>query len=319
MADVLLIFDCCYAGHVAATRSLSMQNKIFEVLGACQPDEVATVPGPNSFTSALVWALKELATSPNGFTVSQLHLKLYDYGNLPDNQHPYFGEKFGFHSPRRLKIAPMPENAQTPIEDATLVENDKPIEYFLNMSLLYQEMPTKEDITELCEGLRQVVRSGETSAKTQTHQILWQGLFTKDKLRRDVPLVAENAYWRWKSTTLEERIRSALVTFPETTSKRSMSRNQSTIVANSSAMEKQGLAVAERQTVYEIEKSADGSNYSMHPVRKQVVMRSLDIYRRFKIALLLGVCFGIGYVWGEHREHLLYHSQFGSLLAGRWA
>ena len=101
-ADILLILDCCHAakaGH--RKRRATFSRRSYEVLGACQHNELAYGPGPDSFTSALIWALEELVSPPKSFTTSQLYGKILNapvYESLnsmePHNTpHPYWSEK----------------------------------------------------------------------------------------------------------------------------------------------------------------------------------------------------------------------------------
>src|SRR5436305_613963 len=58
-ADILVIFDCCQAGTLRHDFR-SRPGRCFEFLVACAANETTRIPGPGSFTSALIWALKEL-------------------------------------------------------------------------------------------------------------------------------------------------------------------------------------------------------------------------------------------------------------------
>ena len=55
-ADVFQIFDCCYAGNFGARGGGGSGAN--EYLAATDKDDTTPKPGPNSFTSALIWALK---------------------------------------------------------------------------------------------------------------------------------------------------------------------------------------------------------------------------------------------------------------------
>src|SRR5438034_4531070 len=61
--DVLVIFDCCHAGSLCRPYR-SRHGRCFEFLAACTADKKTRKPGPDSFTSALIWALKELVEKP---------------------------------------------------------------------------------------------------------------------------------------------------------------------------------------------------------------------------------------------------------------
>lgn len=71
-SDVLVIFDCCHAGLLcrAAWRGLS---RCYQYIGACETNQQTRRAGPNSFTTAMTWALKQLAdTHKQGFPVTEL-------------------------------------------------------------------------------------------------------------------------------------------------------------------------------------------------------------------------------------------------------
>lgn len=74
-ADVLLILDCCDSGTLTHRGS---RGRKFELLAACGHGKTTRFPGKDSFTSALIWALEELAkenpSSP--FSTCKLQLKI---------------------------------------------------------------------------------------------------------------------------------------------------------------------------------------------------------------------------------------------------
>jgi hypothetical protein len=75
-SDVLLIFDCCAAGALCSNRSPGLGW--FEFLGSCLSGQTARSPGPNSFTNALIWALKELSEDPDAFHTGTLQSKIME-------------------------------------------------------------------------------------------------------------------------------------------------------------------------------------------------------------------------------------------------
>ncbi|KAF2675675.1 hypothetical protein K458DRAFT_397715 [Lentithecium fluviatile CBS 122367] len=87
-ADVLVIFDCCSAGGFGgyATGRASRQTP-FQCIAACGSFERTPKPGPTSFTSALIWALKGLR-SHHPFTSRNLLDKIKEHEQLPKTQHP---------------------------------------------------------------------------------------------------------------------------------------------------------------------------------------------------------------------------------------
>jgi len=99
--DVLVIFDCCDAGYLSNRGTAHA----FEYLAACGDKKQTKVPGPNSFTTALIWALRELKTATS-FTTQALKDKIKAYPELPDKQEPL--------------VFTRPENTAGPISIAPL-------------------------------------------------------------------------------------------------------------------------------------------------------------------------------------------------------
>ena len=90
-ADVLLIFDCCHAGRLCYTRS--GPDSYFEFLGACAHHETTRGPGDESFTSALIWALKQLAKKEEAFNTSELRRMITKYPRWPPEQIPVLADR----------------------------------------------------------------------------------------------------------------------------------------------------------------------------------------------------------------------------------
>lgn len=88
VGDILGIFDCCNAGHLSQTRAPLR----FEYLGACPSDQVTKSPGPNSFTSALIWAFQQLKSS-GPFSTSALQAQIKLAPDFPTNQIPTLGPR----------------------------------------------------------------------------------------------------------------------------------------------------------------------------------------------------------------------------------
>lgn len=101
-ADVLVILDCCCSGVL---RCPTMEGQTdggprrkFQYITACTADQLSRSAGPQSFTTAMIWALKELAVEP-GFTVRRLVRRLVSYEDFPrEDQEPLvFDSRFGPH------------------------------------------------------------------------------------------------------------------------------------------------------------------------------------------------------------------------------
>lgn len=96
-SDVLVIFDCCCAGLLcrSAQEGLENSNRIFQCLGACESRQQTRSSGERSFTTAMIWALKELAKG-SSFPVTKLVKKIEAHARFPHNdQRPVlFGGRF---------------------------------------------------------------------------------------------------------------------------------------------------------------------------------------------------------------------------------
>ncbi|KAF2799523.1 hypothetical protein K505DRAFT_230897 [Melanomma pulvis-pyrius CBS 109.77] len=70
--DVLTILDTCYSSNFA--KSGKEDTRTFELLSACAIDGTTAAPGENSFTRALIDALKELLTEFDDRSFTTFHL-----------------------------------------------------------------------------------------------------------------------------------------------------------------------------------------------------------------------------------------------------
>lgn len=304
---MLLIFDCCHAGRVAGAKSRAFSTRIFEVLGACQADERTFEPGDESFTNALIWALAELSSTPEGFTTAQLYAKILEAETLPEGQHPYWSEKLGVHSLRRLKITPITQS-ELGHADRVAEEPVMPIEYFLNLSLMFAEMPTSQDISDMCMNLKDIVKPLQERSKTQAHQVLWRGLFGKDKLKEEFSSVAEKAFWKWRTQTLEHRLRDVMRN-PGPPRPPQVPAQRPTVAARTSAISKEGLmGTGATQTIFEVSRLPQG-DIRLHPTKRQPVLRGFRVHDIYKRSLIAVFVLGIGVILGEYRERLWYDTQ----------
>jgi hypothetical protein len=201
-ADMLLVFDCCHAGQLAGTTTREFSNKIFEFLGATQANSTTKAPGAESFTSALIWALKAFSNDVGGFTTSQLFTKILEAPDFPldDGQRPCLTER-GYHSLRRLRIAAVPDTESeldaTPTRDT---EEPTEIECFFNLSFMFTQCPTPDDISHLCHGLRETLQPDSKNSPAQ--QVIWRGLFSEDAIRPQLSGVAEKVLYKLRQKSM---------------------------------------------------------------------------------------------------------------------
>jgi hypothetical protein len=162
--DLLVVFDCCFAGRLAYPKARG-PHKIFDFIGSTQPDKTARGPGRDSFTSALVHALKELASNRDGFTLKELLLNVQNYEHFKDKgQIPIEGWRPGGEpTDRRLKLRPLPHASNNAPEVVS-----KPLRmpasytFTLRLNLGLSVMPTKKDVSNLAEGVSELIRLRST-------------------------------------------------------------------------------------------------------------------------------------------------------------
>lgn len=235
-ADVLLIFDCCFAGKLCGTlnKRSSFDTRIFEFLGATASNGLARLPGKESFTRALIWALQELADEKDGFTTSRLYSKILSYEDFPSQeQTPVLSERRG-HCLKRLVLAPLdltphpakvgepsPPSAGTERSHLAIMEQTlstdaaeplqghqekDPYHYSLMLQFCFPTLLAKDELQEMCSGLKQLTRTGELKAK----QIIWRGMHRKGSSPYDIPHSARAAGHAWLSRIDRKKRRRSL-------------------------------------------------------------------------------------------------------------
>jgi hypothetical protein len=167
--DVLVIFDCCHAGVLAKkTRSISDRN--FEFLAACGSDGVTEMPGDNSFTSALIWALKVLVKSKSPFSTQQLLRKINkEAPKFPQHQLALIEERGEDETScyRKLVLAPLPKQGEK-VETTLPSEKEQPkpkIKHYLDLRFFYEQPPTKDEIQYLAQNLKDMIKRRKITAR----------------------------------------------------------------------------------------------------------------------------------------------------------
>ena len=180
-ADILLIFDCCYAGNIAkGVRGMRSRN--FEFLGACQGDRETPVPGPTSFTSALIWALKVLIKRKEIFTIQELLQTIVDEApHFSKNQLPYHCER---DEPcvDRLVLAAIPEDVERYEGDFAAPTNmtAEAQDEYLDLRFCFKGKPEEVHIKRLAEELKALIQYDTIKA----HNVRWIGLSNLEKVVR---------------------------------------------------------------------------------------------------------------------------------------
>ena len=177
-ADVFEIFDCCYAGNF---RSNEFSTRIFEYLAATSSGNVTKSPGRSSFTSALIWALKEFARRSEKFTTSELTNKIREAPYFPKEQVPTLCERNAASS-LRIVLTPLPENG-SPIEEPHTplpnLRNDQELRESLHLKIVLEKLPDKADIAGFAKAVKQLI-SGQ---RMLVHQVIWGGIHSQAESR----------------------------------------------------------------------------------------------------------------------------------------
>ena len=206
-ADIFLILDCCHAGRLLRTRqSSTWSNRIFEFLGAAGPDETTPLPGPDSFTSALIFALENFSEDGDSFTSSELLDKICHAPNFNHaGQLPCLSER-AMHSSRRLILEPLAEPAdKTRTSDrGQRNEEDDSSKYCLNLQFLLPKIPSDDEYKTMCDGLINLIRNRDFLAQ----QILWRGLYSRESTREEMPRIAREMILKWQNQALQSKLRT---------------------------------------------------------------------------------------------------------------
>ncbi|KAL8732196.1 MAG: hypothetical protein Q9166_002943 [cf. Caloplaca sp. 2 TL-2023] len=168
-ADVFEIFDCCYAGMQPLMspkpsciidflvgdlgRGRGFGTRCFEFLGATSSGATTKCPGPNSFTSGLIWALDVLAKESGRFTTSTLANKIREAPNFPKKQVPILIERNDLASLQRIVIAPLSKGDEVP--NATPAEKCDTTTHqpwgFLDLRISLERRPTRTEVAKFAK------------------------------------------------------------------------------------------------------------------------------------------------------------------------
>ncbi|KAH7330215.1 hypothetical protein BKA65DRAFT_54129 [Rhexocercosporidium sp. MPI-PUGE-AT-0058] len=182
-ADVLQIFDCCHASDLG--RGSNLNSRSFEHLAASTTPYTRS-PGDHSFTSALIWALKDLGSpfqeSPM-FATSKLAKRIYDAPNFPREQKPSLTTR-NVDALHHIILAPIPHDRSidTPVPDNVEEdeeaesddESDKAVPQFLSLTFQFKEAQDDENLKKLADHLKMFMRLDTGLQKVQWGA-LWDG------------------------------------------------------------------------------------------------------------------------------------------------
>lgn len=170
-ADVLQIFDCCYAG-ILGTRSPSTQS--FEYLAATAAGDETPCPGPTSFTSALIWALKELEREFGRFTTQQLTNKIKNGApSFPPDQTPVLSKRNNLNSTSFIMLEPISRTGRTGLvrlRSSSSHENAAPVA--MTLRVMWDSRPPLSEVERFGRALNETI----ASHNFQVSRIMWGGI-----------------------------------------------------------------------------------------------------------------------------------------------
>ncbi|KAI4175771.1 MAG: hypothetical protein LQ343_001384 [Gyalolechia ehrenbergii] len=178
-ADVLEIFDCCYAGDLGRGRGFG--TRCFEFLGATSSGATTRCPGPASFTSGLIWALEVLAKEHERFTTTTLANKIRQAPNFPKKQVPTLQERNDLSSLRRIVVAPLVEGQVNTKALATVGATTSPQTWgFLYLSISLEGRPSKADVAKLGKDVSLMIETSDLKVRN----VKWGELFRYSPMLR---------------------------------------------------------------------------------------------------------------------------------------
>lgn len=142
-------------------------SRSFEFLGACSSGQVTCKPGPESFTNALMWALRALEAKHKRFTVSELACKIREAPGFPSDQVP----AFFIRAPcaiERIMLSPLDDIRDDPAAAS---------EEFMSQELLQLNFGLAERASiKMIEKLAKTIDLALSKAQLPVNWVAWGGL-----------------------------------------------------------------------------------------------------------------------------------------------
>ncbi|KAL9065712.1 MAG: hypothetical protein Q9161_008047 [Pseudevernia consocians] len=157
-ADVLEIFDCCYAGNLSLTRG---EHRLFEFLGATKELSTTPVPGKDSFTEALIWALKKLVEEKRRFTTVELLRTIKQKApDFPKGQTPVLSDRLDDIQAGRIMLHPLQKLQKDGSRTEVSSEENTKLDHFRSRTVTlhfdFADQPTHAEVETLGRQLNNV-------------------------------------------------------------------------------------------------------------------------------------------------------------------
>ena len=177
-ADVLEMFDCCCAGNLVSTRGgpQGPEPRAFEYLAAVDAEGRTPGPGATSFTSALIWALKELAKRSGRFTTNDLlNVIRKEAPDFSRKQVPILIQR-DESTFERIVLEPLPlqrkNEAELSPRAKDTMSHSVHTQEIVTLKFVFDSRPTEVDIRNLGKDLNIVVGRHHL----RINRIMWGGI-----------------------------------------------------------------------------------------------------------------------------------------------
>ncbi|KAL8645463.1 MAG: hypothetical protein Q9226_007293 [Calogaya cf. arnoldii] len=172
-ADVLEIFDCCYAGSIGLSRG---ETRLFEYLAAVKGHGTTGVPGPTSFTRALIFALKALARDKKEgrFTTAELLRKIKtDAPDFPKDQTPAMSNRDNKNpSAGRIMLHPLRQKRPSDVANEECPIKRAATGYVMTLHFDFGNKPPDDNLRTLGMNLNTIFERNAL----EVHRVRWGGL-----------------------------------------------------------------------------------------------------------------------------------------------
>ena len=159
---------------VSSMDVLLTSTSAFEYLAATAAGRDTNIPGPTSFTSALIFALEELVKDRTRFTSIDLVRKIRaDAPDFPKHQVPVLSDRKENSYVGRIFLQPMPKTtgSQAIAQDDTAAKRNSVAKSRLTLHFDLDATPTTEQIEELGVNLNKVI----AQYRLPVTQVRWGG------------------------------------------------------------------------------------------------------------------------------------------------
>ncbi|KAF1966736.1 hypothetical protein BU23DRAFT_603371 [Bimuria novae-zelandiae CBS 107.79] len=200
--DVLVIFDCCDSGYLDGRGP----GYSFDYLVACAEHKKTWKPSSHSFTSALIWALKELKPDPNRelateskpnrpFKVQELRDKIREHPPFPHDQEPRIFPRWS-HMTEPIWLSPIPKKPVSPtyhdgpsarLRSSSTASDTRPEECsYVDLRFFFKEDITIDDAPKVARMVSAAVQDQSLELNARHVSVLEFGSITppRERLRK---------------------------------------------------------------------------------------------------------------------------------------